>query len=275
MEPRNYEAGAFDTPPSPVAEPSSGYPGSGNPATGTPATVPGPYWFHSITEEMRNVILLAGLTPDYNDLTQFSQAINALISQNLLPVGTVLLRSGDVVPNGFFKRNGAEVSRSTYASHWAYVQTVSNLIDQATKDSSPEIYAGYYGTGDGSTTYTLPDDRGEFHRVWDDGRGIDAGRAVGSFQQDQMQRITGFLDYGGPAEADRQFLAENNDRLTTNGVFKVTQTQNGNAWTGSISVTIPKRLEFDSGDSPSARVSSATDGQTYPRSVALMAIEKY
>ena len=261
MEPRNYKSGAIETPPAPLENPSFGYPTPGNAEAGIPSTVPGTYWHYMISEEMRNVILLAGLTPNYNDLTQFSQAINALISQNLLPVGTVLLRSGDVVPNGFFKRNGAEVSRSMYASHWAYVQTVSNLIDQATKDASPETYAGYYGTGDGSTTYTLPDDRGEFHRIWDDGRGVDSGRSIGSFQFDQMQRITGALQTWSPQGSD-----------FNDGAFTPTQVASTRPNSGSQTSA---RYNFDSSNSPNARTSSTTDGQTHPRSIALMSIEKY
>lgn len=190
MEPRNYKYGAVETPPQPLENPSFGFPTEGNEAIGLAATAPGTYWHYSISEEMRNVIVAAGLTPDYEDLTQFSQAIQSLIISNLLPVGTVLPMGGDVVPNGFFKRNGAEVSRSTYALHWSYVQTVSNLVDQAVKDASPEIYAGYYGTGDGISTYTLPDSRGEYPRFWDDGRGVDAGRLIGSWQGDAIKAHT-------------------------------------------------------------------------------------
>lgn len=38
---------------------------------------------------------------------------------------------------------------------------------------------------------TLPDVRGEFIRVWDDGRGVDSGRALLSAQNDAQQPITG------------------------------------------------------------------------------------
>jgi microcystin-dependent protein len=41
-----------------------------------------------------------------------------------------------------------------------------------------------FGTGDGSTTFNLPDLRGEFVRGFDDGRGADSGRTLGSIQAD-------------------------------------------------------------------------------------------
>ncbi|HID8833048.1 TPA: phage tail protein [Enterobacter chengduensis] len=38
---------------------------------------------------------------------------------------------------------------------------------------------------------TLPDVRGEFIRIWDDGRGVDSGRALLSAQSDAQQAVTG------------------------------------------------------------------------------------
>lgn len=44
-----------------------------------------------------------------------------------------------------------------------------------------------YGLGDGSTTFNLPDYRGEFLRGYDFSRGIDTNRYIGSFQDHQLQ----------------------------------------------------------------------------------------
>lgn len=69
-------------------------------------------------------------------------------------------------PFGYLKANGAAVSRATYAALFAAIGTL-------------------HGAGDGSTTFNLPDMRGEFPRGWDDGRGIDASRVIGSLQAGQ------------------------------------------------------------------------------------------
>ncbi|MCE0461561.1 tail fiber protein [Pseudomonas uvaldensis] len=69
-------------------------------------------------------------------------------------------------PNGWLKCNGSLVSRTQYAALFAAIGT-------------------RFGPGDGSTTFALPDLRGEFIRGWDDGRGIDAGRALGTAQVGQ------------------------------------------------------------------------------------------
>ena len=84
-------------------------------------------------------------------------------SQIAAPTGSVYTFAGSTVPTGWLKCNGALLSRTTYASLFAVIGTT-------------------YGAGDGSTTFALPDLRGEFVRGADDGRGVDAGRTLGSAQ---------------------------------------------------------------------------------------------
>lgn len=72
---RAYAAGAIETPPAPPAAPSVGYPTSGNPGSGLPATKPGDYWFHMVTEELRNLLLASGQTPSHEDLLQVARAV--------------------------------------------------------------------------------------------------------------------------------------------------------------------------------------------------------
>lgn len=85
-----------------------------------------------------------------------------------LEAGAVMHFARNTAPNGWLKANGALVSRTTYADLFAAIGTT-------------------YGVGDGSTTFALPDLRGEFLRAWDDGRGIDSGRAFGTAQADELK----------------------------------------------------------------------------------------
>ena len=62
----------------------------------------------------------------------------------------------------------------------------------------PELFAAYgliYGAGDGSTTFNLPDLRGAFVRGLDKGRGLDAGRDLGTLQGDTIRDIIGTFEY--------------------------------------------------------------------------------
>ncbi len=75
---RTFESGAAGSPPSAPASPSSGYPTAGNPSLGVPATKPGPWWYHMMTEELRAVIVAAGLTPGHTNLNQLLDALTLL-----------------------------------------------------------------------------------------------------------------------------------------------------------------------------------------------------
>lgn len=75
----------------------------------------------------------------------------------------------DTPPPGYVKANAPEVSRAAYA--WAFAK-----------------YGTKYGAGDGVNTFILgPDLRGEFPRGWDDGRGVDPGRGLGTWQLDMFK----------------------------------------------------------------------------------------
>jgi len=81
----------------------------------------------------------------------------------IVPAGTVIPYGSTSAPYGYIKCNGAAISRTVYADLFAAIGT-------------------NFGGGDGSTTFNVPDLRGEFIRGWDDGRGIDSGRSFASFQ---------------------------------------------------------------------------------------------
>lgn len=82
---------------------------------------------------------------------------------NVTPPGAVQFFAQPWAPVGWLKANGAEVSRTTYANLFAAIGT-------------------HYGAGNGSTTFNLPDLRGEFLRSWDDGKGVDKSRLFGGWQ---------------------------------------------------------------------------------------------
>ena len=88
-----------------------------------------------------------------------------------VPAGAVQMFAGASVPTGWLAASGQAVSRTTYAVLFAAIGTT-------------------YGAGDGSTTFTLPDLRGEFLRGLDSSRGVDAGRTLGSVQAAAMLNHT-------------------------------------------------------------------------------------
>jgi len=85
-----------------------------------------------------------------------------------VPTVTVIYHAANTPPTDFIKANGAAVSRTTYSDLFTAIGTT-------------------FGVGDGSTTFNVPDLRGEFMRGWDDSRGIDSSRSFGSAQSDELK----------------------------------------------------------------------------------------
>jgi microcystin-dependent protein len=113
-------------------------------------------------------------------LAQGALADTALQASNV--VGQVSYFALNTAPTGWLKTNGATISRTTYANLFAAIGTT-------------------FGVGDGSTTFGIPDLRGEFLRAWDDARGIDSGRVFGSAQGDDIVSHSHFVNRMDIAQA--------------------------------------------------------------------------
>ena len=164
----------------------------GNPQTGTPATDLDDDYFDMLQEELCSVVEASGASLEKARHDQLLTALRALLLsrnnpfgdiksdgtvptalENLglgegsaLPVGVPVPWPSATPPTGWLKCNGAAFSAEEY----------------------PELAKVY-------PTNKLPDLRGEFIRGWDDGRGVDSGRALLSAQSDTLQNITGsFFD---------------------------------------------------------------------------------
>lgn len=119
-----------------------------------------------------------------------------------LPVGTVIYFASSSAPSGYLKANGALVSRTTYSNLFTAIGTT-------------------FGVGDGSTTFALPDLRGEFIRGWDDGRGVDTERVFGSSQTSQNLAHThtvNALGPGGSGIGGTGSVAASTSSLTTSSI---------------------------------------------------------
>jgi microcystin-dependent protein len=95
-------------------------------------------------------------------------ALAALIT---VPLGSVIMHAASTAPTHFLECNGQAISRTTYATLFGVIGTT-------------------FGSGDGATTFNIPDMRGYFPRGWDDGAGVDPARVFGSTQTGQIQAHT-------------------------------------------------------------------------------------
>ncbi len=82
------------------------------------------------------------------------KSIKDIYGRGQVPSGTVNAFAGATAPDGYLLCNGGEISRAIYSDLFSAIGTI-------------------YGVGNGTTTFNLPDMRGEFIRGLDGGRGID------------------------------------------------------------------------------------------------------
>ncbi|MEC4049947.1 phage tail protein [Flavobacterium sp. SUN046] len=152
-----------------------------------------------------------------------------------VPTSAIYYLATSTVPSGYLECNGQAVSRTTYATLFSFIGST-------------------FGSGDGSTTFNVPDLRGQFVRGWDHAREVDTGRVFGSSQTDTLQNITG------------NFWGAGNN--AANGAF---------AGTG----TIGSWLQFGNGypdvsnyNFDASRV-ARTSTETRPKNIALLPVIKY
>ncbi len=105
-------------------------------------------------------------------------------------------------PPGWLKRNGALLSRTAYPALYAFAVSSGNIVAEG------QWQAGMFSYGDGATTFRIPDGRGEFERGWDDARGVDSGRAIGSWQNSDNKSHTHNFRGGNAATGGVIFNAQ-------------------------------------------------------------------
>lgn len=119
--------------------------------------------------------------PLFNELNQLQIAIS-----NITPIGSITMVPSIIPLVGTLECNGVLLSRTTYSKLWAFAQNSGVLIKEAEWASR----TGCFSSGDGSTTFRIPDLRGVFPRGWDNSKGIDASRIFGSIQDSQNKTHT-------------------------------------------------------------------------------------
>jgi microcystin-dependent protein len=114
----------------------------------------------------QGTITINGFTNTISGISSVTDATGSYLS---IPPGTVISVAASVAPAGYIKANGAEISRSTYGALFGCIGTT-------------------FGEGNASTTFNIPDLRGEFIRGWvDDKVGIDTQTAFGRSQEDSFR----------------------------------------------------------------------------------------
>jgi microcystin-dependent protein len=115
------------------------------------------------------------------DVNSVSTAqLSADVQQLLVPAGTIALFPSTIAPAGWLKCDGTgSLSRSLYERLWVFANSSNNIVTEAVWLAGR---IGSFSTGNTTSTFRIPDLRGEFVRAWDDGRSVDTSRVIGSAQ---------------------------------------------------------------------------------------------
>lgn len=165
--------------------------------------------------------------------------IGNFIGAGSVPIGSFTAFLGTNVPENWKEANGESLSKATY----------------------PELYAQIgdrYGSDD-SLSFNLPDLRGEFIRGWDNGRGVDTGRQLGSYQADELKSHAHYMANTGSYAHD----------LSTNeSIYRARSVGQGHM--------VNSNFEYDLGGSSAeantGKTSRTGGTETRPRNIAVMYI---
>lgn len=148
--------------------------------------------------------------------TQIATTAFVQANATATPSGTLIHFAGpaSTIPAGYFPANGAAVSRTGFPALFAAIGTT-------------------YGTGDGSTTFNIPDARGLFLRGLDNSRGLDPSRVLGTYQSSQnlSHTHTGTVDANGTHAhtASSSYVGDHAHTYTATG-FNGAGSQPGNQY---------------------------------------------
>jgi|TARA_A100001515_G_scaffold110324_1_gene91268 microcystin-dependent protein len=178
-----------------------------------------------------------------------------------VPSGSVFCMAVATVPSGYLECNGAAVSRTTYSVLFAVIGTA-------------------YGTGNGSSTFNLPDLRGEFVRGFDNGKGTDSGRSIATSQGSQNAQHNHSASATSTAGAHSHSLNYQRKHVEDTGTAAITdiRREGGDGDGGSQTFTNDTTSGFmnNATVSVSTSVSIGNQGgnESRPRNVAMMYVIK-
>jgi microcystin-dependent protein len=145
--------------------------------------------------------------------------MSAVLTLQTGMIGAVVFKAGPTVPTGFLAANGQAVSRATYAALFAELGTA-------------------WGTGDGTTTFNLPDLRGRVPVAAGQGTGLtDRVLATVGGAENVTLSINEMPLHGHPVR--RANVAQSSAASQTSGGYLTNTTSNVNdpAHTGTPSAT--------------------------------------
>lgn len=186
-------------------------------------------------------------------------------------IGALQFFPTDAPPVGYVKANGALLNRAAYPALWAFAQASGNL-----SVSDGAWSSGQFSPGNGSTNFRIPDLRGYHLRGFDDGRGIDDGRVLGTVQADRFASHThGVTD---PGHAHGVTDPGHRHSYSDAGAFEGQPPEaNASSATGGTSLTsnVTTGLTVNTATTGITTNAAGSGSETRVKNIALLACIKY
>ncbi|EFC6870262.1 integrase [Escherichia coli] len=225
----------------------------GNPQTGTPATDLDDDYFDMLQEELCGVVEASGASLEKGRHDQLLTALRALLLSRKNPFGDI--KSDGTVKTALENLGLGEGAPAIGVPFfWPSAAMPNTVIDSW----SGMVFLKFNGAKFSATDYpvlakvfpslVLPEARGDFIRIWDDGRGVDSGRGLLSTQSDLMKQFT--LQYYGPSAGTGTrtvFALQSN----ANGIYTSGISQNDGSGTAAAfnvpggTETRPRNIAFN------------------------------
>ena len=162
-----------------------------------------------------------------------------LIDTDATPVGTIHEFAGKVAPNGYLLCNGQAVSRSTYARLFAVIGTT-------------------YGTGDGSTTFALPNFSG---RV---AQGPNSTYSLGAYPAAGLPNIYGRFN---KTDGNGGMFHASTAGVESTGALSTDQSMNTYYFTDGGDHTAVRGWRFDAASGECGTYASVSGSRSYANNV--------
>ena len=169
----------------------------GNPQTGTPATDLDDDYFDMLQEELCSVVEASGASLEKARHDQLLTALRALLFSRKNPFGDI--KSDGTVQTALENLGLGEGAPAIGVPFFWPSAAMPNTVINSW---SGMVFLKFNGAKFSATDYpvlakvfpslVLPDARGDFIRIWDDGCGVDSGRALLSWQA-----ATSLSQFGG------------------------------------------------------------------------------
>lgn len=202
-------------------------------------------------DELRNAenILYDDTSTGLGDDVQ--AALDAIFAASRIPAGAVQYFAMSTAPTGWLEANGSAVLRASYSDLFSSIGTL-------------------YGAGDGSTTFNIPDLRGQFIRGYDNGAGVDTGRVFGSKQNDALEQHSHYTGISAQAQENNAYTGAG---WTANALGTSTRVDEARAGVGDNGITsgvVTNGAGIVSPKLGATTTAKTTAAETRPRNLAML-----